>query len=1857
MKYAITKEFLNTIAFTALVFIFGLNQGFTQNLMYDNAPPFGSGSTAIGSGGGIVFNFTTNKAITLINFRAATTASTAYTATIWYNQTKINGQPTIANMTPTFGWNSLGSSTHTGAGTTTLATIPINMNLDMNPGDTFAFFLQFSGGNVYSNSSASPYIPTYTNGTVTIIADSSCAFTRNATAWFGPLRQLMGGIIYKERKLSYNNAAVSELVSPINFCASTQDIQVRIKNSGKNIINNVTVQWMLDNVMQTPVNWASPLDTFGGSLYRNDTVITLGSALITSPNPIRIWTEYPNNYVDTVNTDDTLNAVLRPALNGTFTIGGTSPDFNNITDAVAALNQAGVCGPVTFNVDPLASPANLAATLLIGNIVGTSSTNTITFNGNGHTISSSASPIIDFNGTKYCKLDSFNITGNSTSYVGVGIHVGGGAKYLTFNRNTVTVSTTSTASASNFAFAASGSTTAATTDGNNAQYLTLTNNKFTGGYYSMTMIGQPSYLNNYGHYISNNTFRDFYIYGAYFNDADSVVFIGNDINRATRATVSTLYGIYVSQCRYMKIQKNKIHDCGTSASSYYPIYLTNLVNSVGYETEISNNMIYNNPTTAIFYGIYSLTTAISNVKIFHNTIQHHVVSGTSAIRGAVFTVAITNVQFKNNIISITGAGTGVKTGIYVTTASATFISNNNVINVNTTTSNNVGYWAAVQATLANWRTASSQDLNSVALDPMFANVAIGFMRPTNIFTDNIGVPVGITTDILGNQRSVIKPDAGAIEANPSIPNNAGISEIILPKPLCSGQQNVKVKLVNKGNNIISSVYLNWSVNGVPQTPVFYSTPLDTFGSLAGNDTILTIGQYTFTSTPATIVAYTTLPNSQTDTFTSDDSSEMVGKISIAGTYTIGAGGNYPSITAALSDIGSQVCGSVSFQLQSNYVSTSETFPLVIPASTTPTDTIVIRPALGATGLVISGTHANSILDLNGADYITIDGRPGGTGSSELSIENTSTTGAVIRLLEGATNNRIMHLTIKSNNASTTSGGILFGNVSSGNTGNSNNILSDCKIDGNSATVNCIYSLGITFPADNQNNTISNCNIFDFFSNVAATDVSGITLAAGSSNWKINGNKFYQTAVRNSSSSPALTNAVNFRAILINNVANGGCSITNNVIGGGITGVPNSVFQLGDATTAAGITARLIDNNVSSTTVPTSIQGNTIANINISSTVSNSFIAIHGRQGAVNIGTIAGNTIGSATGNGSITMYYNGTSTNINIYAIRIEAATGQVRNNIIGSMSAETRSTGAQQLLAIYANGTLPGPLTIAQNTVGGASAHSLQSTATSVGNCNVMGICVSGGSGSLVTIDNNFVRNLSNLNGSAGAGNGVKGIYLTGVATGGIITSNNTITRLYSVSTNPSVDQSSAVVGINNTNSSGSHIIRGNLIYALHADASSTPINVVGCNLNGTNTSLTNLVQGNRIYGLSANPLNGVATISGINMGIAITTGKYTIANNFVSLGRDTNGNALTKGQQLTGILKQAGIASILHNTVSIGGTGIDNTANNTFAYRSINNIAGDSTINNIFLNSRANTSSGGNHYAANLINSTNLTADYNLLYTTAAPLGVFNGVNQTTLAAWKSASAIDSHAVSTNVNFVSHSDLHLTGASVGHVVLAGIPLSHIATDFDNATRSSTHPYMGADENSAPLPVKLISFTGVKSLNDVKLTWITSSELNNHFFEVQRSLDNVSFQNIGKVKGSGTSSIINHYQFTDENAIQLNRSALYYRLRQVNFDGSFETSKSVLVTMDGVQPSAPVIVPNPFNNPPMLSVNSAITGAKAEIVVYNVSGKLITNFDVELLEGHNDVVLEEMKSLNKGIYLISITIGSEKTIQRVVKL
>jgi hypothetical protein len=93
-------------------------------------------------------------------------------------------------------------------------------------------------------------------------------------------------------------------------------------------------------------------------------------------------------------------------------------------------------------------------------------------------------------------------------------------------------------------------------------------------------------------------------------------------------------------------------------------------------------------------------------------------------------------------------------------------------------------------------------------------------------------------------------------------------------------------------------------------------------------------------------------------------------------------------------------------------------------------------------------------------------------------------------------------------------------------------------------------------------------------------------------------------------------------------------------------------------------------------------------------------------------------------------------------------------------------------------------------------------------------------------------------------------------------------------------------------------------------------------------------------------------------------------------------------------------------------------------------------------------------------------------------------------------------------------------------------------------------------DSGDGTFPVELLSFSAKKNGEKTGIQWETASEQNNDYFLVQRATENLDYQTIAKIQGSGHSNQIQTYSFTDENPVS---GVNYYRLKQVDFDGGFE--------------------------------------------------------------------------------------------------
>ncbi|MFZ5970809.1 MAG: T9SS type A sorting domain-containing protein [Bacteroidota bacterium] len=120
--------------------------------------------------------------------------------------------------------------------------------------------------------------------------------------------------------------------------------------------------------------------------------------------------------------------------------------------------------------------------------------------------------------------------------------------------------------------------------------------------------------------------------------------------------------------------------------------------------------------------------------------------------------------------------------------------------------------------------------------------------------------------------------------------------------------------------------------------------------------------------------------------------------------------------------------------------------------------------------------------------------------------------------------------------------------------------------------------------------------------------------------------------------------------------------------------------------------------------------------------------------------------------------------------------------------------------------------------------------------------------------------------------------------------------------------------------------------------------------------------------------------------------------------------------------------------------------------------------------------------------------------------------------------------------------------------------------TITSNAISAFSPIALGTTSLANPLPIELLSFTASRISNNVRLQWTTASEINNDYFEVQRSADGIEFETLTTQKGAGTSSERMEYKFDDTAPIT---GTAYYRLKQVDFDGSSSYSSVVSILFE----------------------------------------------------------------------------------------
>jgi photosystem II stability/assembly factor-like uncharacterized protein len=178
-------------------------------------------------------------------------------------------------------------------------------------------------------------------------------------------------------------------------------------------------------------------------------------------------------------------------------------------------------------------------------------------------------------------------------------------------------------------------------------------------------------------------------------------------------------------------------------------------------------------------------------------------------------------------------------------------------------------------------------------------------------------------------------------------------------------------------------------------------------------------------------------------------------------------------------------------------------------------------------------------------------------------------------------------------------------------------------------------------------------------------------------------------------------------------------------------------------------------------------------------------------------------------------------------------------------------------------------------------------------------------------------------------------------------------------------------------------------------------------------------------------------------------------------------------------------------------------------------------------------------------------------------------------------------------------------------------------------------------------IPVELSSFTAETDVNKVLLKWSTATETNNLGFEVERKLKNQEWVRIAFVEGNGTTTEINNYSYVDDYSLLPYEGTVLYRLKQIDFDGSFEYSNQVAANLSFI-PSEYYVsqnYPNPFN--PSTTIKFSIPEeSQVKLNIYNSIGEVVETLVNGLHQPGSYEVSWNAKNYPSGIYFYSFEVS-----------
>jgi hypothetical protein len=526
-------------------------------------------------------------------------------------------------------------------------------------------------------------------------------------------------------------------------------------------------------------------------------------------------------------------------------------------------------------------------------------------------------------------------------------------------------------------------------------------------------------------------------------------------------------------------------------------------------------------------------TGAAATSFFHNSIYMgrdsamYSAPGLYAFRRLTAPAAAPADSIYNNVFVVRGSSSFTMTNYLITLNSASNISTD--YNLYDISGQNAvfGYIGSPGGylTLNDWKTSNPTfDAHSLSDDPLLVNptgdtASVNLHLQPTTFAEGNGLLIpSVIQDFDGDTRANFSPtDIGADAGDYKlILTDIGLKELVSPvaSACFTSSEQVQVKLYNYSRSGIKFDSLNAVITITAASPTPYSSSITlNTGSLASRTSMIVTMPAPINMTASGNYRFTGTVTAAGDVDTSNNAMAAVLRTRIGGGYTVGVGGDYPTITQAIAAINNAPCfeGGVTLSLIDTLYA-SETFPILISKKFAPGKPLIIKPAPGVK-VKIKANNALGTIIFAIAGNIQIDGSNavGGT-TRDLTILNTNTSGTTIGLFNDVVNVSIRNTVIEGVIANSTKAVIFMQSTDKGidSVTIANNLIRD-RSDSAGTPLMLILSTRVSNWSGTP--THSNITIVDNemknFSNIALYAMGYVKHL----DWKISGNQIYQDVNR------------------------------------------------------------------------------------------------------------------------------------------------------------------------------------------------------------------------------------------------------------------------------------------------------------------------------------------------------------------------------------------------------------------------------------------------------------------------------------------------------------------------------------------------------------------------------------------------------------------------------------------------------------------------------------------------------------------------------------------------------------------------